>query len=1006
MGRLVWPLVLCLALVAGAVGAAEYTVLRRVETGAITVDGHLSDWTGGPGRLVLDGPAHVTYRAPGNAAAWSGPADHGAVVSLAWCDGGIYLAAEVTDDAIRQPYRGREVWKGDYVNLWIDTTPVADLEREELGQGQYHIGLHPGNFAGRAGGDGVIPPSIFFFQPQNLPLVDGAVQARLSASGWTLEAFLPWAAVGMTAPAAGAYLALEVAVSDGDQDPPMQESILTLGTAAWTLKRWRLLPALLGDAGGHAETPETERPLAEEIVFAEPGSRTLSVSVDAIPAGHLALLAVKARSQFERPAGYCMRSVRIEVNGTTLSSERLVNRPATMTIGQSNTMPVVGPDGTLTPPHEPAFGAADRDRAYGVPGQRVSDFVFNLEGLLRTGANTVVVHGTQRQWQGTYPTMVVGEVRLQTRPARAGEMVFRPAPTGPLPIRTPAVAFPRTVDGLDWQESDLALRVNGRTVRIESRFSAPGGTWHRTSTPALGHERRVDAHDGWVVVTDTFTNLTAGDLPVIHEHMLRLGDDTAHAWLAGLPVDPTNAHVTGGANPSVFVSTADGAGLGLAALADIFRVHLAASVVRGDAALSDRSLLLAPGARVTAEWAVVPVRDGDFWTFVNTARRMMRMNFVLPYTFASAMTRAPVYDWSDERFRDYVRHKGADFIVQSNDVVRTAAGHPARCTDWLAGPHDVYRDMQTKIRRLYPDGSVRHAVYFHCYLDTTLANRTRFAADMGRDVAGEAIPYGRHTYMHLFIPTLENGWGREISRVIDVILEDIQADGIFWDEFAYGVQPFAFVYGRWDGVSADIDPKTFETTRKKASTALLSRDFRVHHVKRIQARGAPLVINGAPQTRTLADLHIPAFTETANIMNCRSMLLHSPIALGDHLTERTHLESYRVMRQALSHGCLYAWYNTRIFPDYPMLPEHMFPFTPVELHAGWVVGVERIITAESGLFGWNDRSGFTGSVYDREGRPTTSHPVERVEQDGKVYAAVRLPSGYTAALVRQAAPAE
>jgi hypothetical protein len=84
-----------------------------------------------------------------------------------------------------------------------------------------------------------------------------------------------------------------------------------------------------------------------------------------------------------------------------------------------------------------------------------------------------------------------------------------------------------------------------------------------------------------------------------------------------------------------------------------------------------------------------------------------------------------------------------------------------------------------------------------------------------------------------------------------------------------------------------------------------------------------------------------------------------------------------------------------------MLPEQMFPFTPIELHDGWVVGRERIITLKSGLFGWNDRSGFTAHVFDREGRPTESHPVERVERDGMIYASVRIPSGYAAVVVRQ-----
>ena len=38
--------------------------------------------------------------------------------------------------------------------------------------------------------------------------------------------------------------------------------------------------------------------------------------------------------------------------------------------------------------------------------------------------------------------------------------------------------------------------------------------------------------------------------------------------------------------------------------------------------------------------------------------------------------------------------------------------------------------------------------------------------------------------------------------------------------------------------------------------------------------------------------------------------------------------------------------------DYGII-NHMFPFTPVELHAGWLIGKERILTAKSGHFHWS-----------------------------------------------------
>lgn len=113
---------------------------------------------------------------------------------------------------------------------------------------------------------------------------------------------------------------------------------------------------------------------------------------------------------------------------------------------------------------------------------------------------------------------------------------------------------------------------------------------------------------------------------------------------------------------------------------------------------------------------------------------------------------------------------------------------------------------------------------------------------------------------------------------------------------------------------------------------LLSREFRLKTVEKIQGRRAVLIINGAPWTRTLAKRKMPAFTETGSISNCRNMLLYSPMALGDHLTERTERD-----------------------------------------------------------------------VYDRDGRATAEHPVKKVQREGKTYAEVRIPGGYSAVIVRAAA---
>jgi hypothetical protein len=107
------------------------------------------------------------------------------------------------------------------------------------------------------------------------------------------------------------------------------------------------------------------------------------------------------------------------------------------------------------------------------------------------------------------------------------------------------------------------------------------------------------------------------------------------------------------------------------------------------------------------------------------------------------------------------------------------------------------------------------------------------------------------------------------------------------------------------------------------------------------------------------------------------------------------------MLNALDWGGLYYWYSARIVPTRPTLTTWMFPFTPIELHAGWVVGKERILTRVSGRFGWGDASAFEAHVFDRLGRETSDLAVPCLEQDGRTHAEVRIPEGYAVALVRK-----
>lgn len=240
-----------------------------------------------------------------------------------------------------------------------------------------------------------------------------------------------------------------------------------------------------------------------------------------------------------------------------------------------------------------------------------------------------------------------------------------------------------------------------------------------------------------------------------------------------------------------------------------------------------------------------------------------------------------------------------------------------------------------------------------------------------------------------------------MAKFLDFILDDLGYDGIYWDEFCGGFR-VRYCYNMWDGCSADIDPKTFQIQKIKGALTLLSRDFRAYQVKRILEQGRPLIVNMMPYTRTLQQLKFAAFTETGAWSDCDRALLYSPIALGASHTERNERDAYSSMLKAMDRGCLYAWFSPALVATHKTLTEYMYPFTPVELHSGALIGQERILTDRSGLFGWGDGSDFEAHVFDRDGKETGAIKIRRVVREEKGYAEVRIPEGYAVAIVRKA----
>ena len=554
----------------------------------------------------------------------------------------------------------------------------------------------------------------------------------------------------------------------------------------------------------------------------------------------------------------------------------------------------------------------------------------------------------------------------------------------------PGISFEaRAVD-----DSAIEVRVGEDVFTVVSRFSTPAPGWVNGENEWFKRERSLETTGEAVVVRDSFTNLTGEPLAVMRHNEITLGERMKHLWLGGLERADRTGYSTSPANPTTFAATTS-AGIGLLPVDDIARVHVVNQADGDVAGLADNNLVLSPGGTYTAEWAIVPTGKPDYWTFINAARRLYDANFTVDGAFVFLRADHLTDVWTDAEIAEFLRFKSAHYVCASIGYYK--GGRYAHGTSFQQVAHENYINAFARWKGLVP--GIKTLVYFHCFIDVTDEGPERYADARLLQADGTQACYGE-PYDRIYVPTAENSYGPEIAKNVDIILNKIGADGVYWDEHEYS--RFTYTYNEpWDGCTGDIDPKSMSVSRLKSSVTLLSEPWRLALARNILARG-PLIGNGPPFTRAMAALKFPCFVETGSITHCVQAHLHTPIALGDHLTERSETDAYRVMLAALDFGCVYHWYNDlTVRPTHPHLVQYMYPITPVELHAGYIIGKERIITKTSGMFGWNDASTHEVHVFDDTGREVEGFDAPQLREDGVTWTELRIAEDWSAVIVKK-----
>src|SRR5690606_31803871 len=123
-------------------------------------------------------------------------------------------------------------------------------------------------------------------------------------------------------------------------------------------------------------------------------------------------------------------------------------------------------------------------------------------------------------------------------------------PSGPLPV-----IAPQTMQSVDYhitpqKDNAFAVTLDKSTFTVSSQYSTPEGKWVSGSNQYFSVKRDIQKRGEWMVVRDTFTNLTDENLPLMHRNQVEIKPDKV--WLGGLSPNGVVGTSNKTSNPTVF----------------------------------------------------------------------------------------------------------------------------------------------------------------------------------------------------------------------------------------------------------------------------------------------------------------------------------------------------------------------------------------------------------------------------------------------------------------------
>jgi hypothetical protein len=557
--------------------------------------------------------------------------------------------------------------------------------------------------------------------------------------------------------------------------------------------------------------------------------------------------------------------------------------------------------------------------------------------------------------------------------------------------------------------------------KVNVEATGDDGLTVQLECPSYTLSRQVRIDGQFLRIEETFTNTGSEDVGIIFKNDFISGQP-AKVWRLG-GVEGASMDNECGQNPTLYLQQAQ-TGLGMAVKNTVLRNQMESVGGSRTISFSDRSFGLAKGASHTFNWQMY-LGGADYFDFLNALRRDWGVNnTTIPGQWSfwdtikvhkkyledekllkawydryqvDIFSLAPWFEYYHDPKYWQPREVFKKMAIETRDTLRKTVPN-AKCLASLESflyyaPLSFFKGTVT-LKKLEKgergDFNLVISEEATKIVDQTPWKDSVFRAADGRvEVDCYYAGYKPDPAVNLKVfPTRTNHWQKVFMGMIDYMINDCQLDGIYIDCFNFNLWKKP---GQWDGVSVKIDPVTGKIVEKLANLAFITEDARYDWVKYCADRNKLVYINGNPVEESIqslpmicfleAEWHFQPFTgQRPDSTYVAKGQLSTPLGLGprpyrygDAGKERYAEVIQQCAIAYLRYGMLTCHYVTELpEPGQPGYGEagvlkYMFPFTPVELHEGWVIGKERIITCVSRKFHWPESAKPVCKRFDKIG---------------------------------------